>query len=360
MGDAVGKVAPLRLAHVLQAAFAGQFERKPADGLSLQVGGLVTEQVFEMLVHTDDAKVAVGHANAGAQFQGALVFAKKMLLLGEGKMAAVERRHQVLVVLVELGDIDVEGDDLGHRAAFVDDRHQAAFHHIHTAIAGAVADDAGPLLARLEPGKDLLAALVGLAGVAQGRDIAAEQIRRRKAADLAQLVIDVGDPPGRIELADDRALIDQMLVLFEQDVIALPLARGQHAVGHSRQLLQQALDIDGLGDVVIDAEFDGAEQVFDVVVGAHHDDGLARHDAADFAAHGQAADARHLDVGDHDIGTESLEQIQALPTIDGDMQLAHPGFQHDGQFFPGCLVVLDVEETQGLEAGKRFAIHDVL
>jgi len=123
------------------------------------------------------------------------------------------------------------------------------------------------------------------------------------------------------------------------------------------QFVEQAIYVERLGNVLVDTQFDCAEQVFDIVVGTDDDDWLFRHKAPYLAAHGESADARHLDVGDDDVRAFLLEQSQAFLTVTGDMQLAHPGLENHRQLFACLLVILHVEECYRLKNIQRLHVH---
>jgi hypothetical protein len=148
------------------------------------------------------------------------------------------------------------------------------------------------------------------------------------------------------ELLEAGLLADLLLegaVLAAERLALLRLLQGE----------EQLLGLEGLGDVVVGPRFDCFDRQVQASVGAHDDDG-------DLGALGfqgreqvEAAHLGHAHIGEHEVGSERLEQAQRLLAVGGGLDLVPVTAQEGAHDKAQVLFIVDYQDT----AHRSFFLH---
>jgi len=116
--------------------------------------------------------------------------------------------------------------------------------------------------------------------------------------------------------------------------------------------------MEGFGDVVVGAVFEGATPVgLRILRGEHQDlDALIRLEPADFPAHFDAGHARHHDIENHEVGRIALDFLQGAAAVRSHSQLVIGTLQHPFQDFPDLRIIVDNQDL-ALTQPRALRLH---
>ncbi len=237
-------------------------------------------------------------------------------------------------------DVGTDGDKLDDRSPVVEDGGNSRFDVVGGAVLVAVFDGTLPWVSSENGPPEFGKEGGGHVGVADDAVGVPEQLFGAVAADLNEVVVDVGDVPLPVCFRDDVADVDDLFIVVEQAGFEAVVSLHAEVGFDEGEFPQKLFGVNRFDDEVPDPEPDRFLEIGGIAEGRGDDDRQLRRILTDLPDHLQPVHPRHFDVAQHDVGGRFGERLQCVESVaesadftDLPAQHARQGLQQDGFVF---------------------------